>query len=103
MEKSAEVLIGMAVLGLTAVAAFVVYRWRQKKRVHRVEKWVKEYLCVRYGELPNPLSINCSVDPLWPVLVAFSAPRTGIRHSLQFTSGGAHPTFALLSEKEEER
>jgi hypothetical protein len=35
---------------------------------------VKNYLCVRYGELPNPLSINCSDDPLWPVLVAFDTP-----------------------------
>ena len=69
--------------------------------MRRVEKWVKEYLCVRYGQLPNPLSINCSDDQLWPVLVAFDTPRTGIRHSLQFTCGATHPTFVLLSEKEE--
>jgi hypothetical protein len=103
MEKSAEVLIGMAALGLTAAAAFVVYRWRQRKRLRWVEKWVKDYLCVRYGELPNPLSINCSDDPLWPVLVAFDTPRTGSRHSMQFTCGGRHSTCELLSEKEEER
>lgn len=103
MEKSIEVLIGMAALGLAATAAFAVYRWRQRNRVRRVEKWVKDYLCARYGELPNPLSINCSDDPLWPVLVAFDTPRTGIRHSMQFTCGGRDSTYALLSEKEEER
>ena len=102
MGKSAEELIGMAALGFLAVAAFVVYRWRQRKRVCRIEEWVKDYLCVRYGELPNPLSINCSDDPLWPVLVAFDTPRTGIPHSMQFTCGGRHSTFALLSEKQEE-
>jgi hypothetical protein len=102
MENSAEVLIGMAALGISAAAAFVVYRWWQKKRIRRVEKWVKDYLCVRFGKLPNPLSINCSDDPLWPVLVAFDTPRTGIRHSMQFTCGGTHSTYELLSEKEEE-
>ena len=103
MENSAEVLIGMAALGLAAAAAFAVYRWRQRNRVRRVEKWVKDYLCARFGELPNPLSINCSNDLLWPVLVAFDTPRTGIRYSMQFTCGGRHSTYALLSEKEEDR
>ena len=51
MQNSAEVLIGMAALGLSATAALVVYRWRQKKRIRRVEKWVKEYLSARYGAL----------------------------------------------------
>lgn len=100
---SAEVLIGMAALGLAAAVAFAVYRWRQKKRVRRVESWVKEYLRARYGELPDPLSINCSDDSLWPVLVAFDGPRAGVRHSMQFTCGGTHSMFALLSEKEETR
>ena len=40
MEKSTEVLFGMAAVGLTAVAAFVAYRRQQTKRVHRVEDWV---------------------------------------------------------------
>jgi hypothetical protein len=103
MEQSTEVLIGMAVLGVTAMAAFVGYRWRQSKRVRRVEEWVKDYLCVRYSKLPNALRINCSDDPLWPVLVAFDTPGTGIRHSLQFTCTGTYSTFALLSDKEEQR
>jgi hypothetical protein len=98
MENSAEVLIGMVALGLSAAAAFVVYRGWQKKRIRRVEKWVKDYLCLRYGELPKSLSINCSDDLLWPVLVAFDTPRTGIRHSMQFTRGGRHSTCQLLSE-----
>jgi hypothetical protein len=101
MERSTAVLIGMATLGLVALAAFAVYRRRQRHRVRRVEGWVKDYLCARYGELPNRLSINCSDDPLWPVLVAFDAPRTGIRHSLQFTCGATHSTFALLAGKVE--
>jgi hypothetical protein len=84
MENIAEVLIGMAALGLSAVAVFVVYRGWQQNRACRIENWVKDYLRVRYGELPDPLSINCSNDPLWPVLVAFDAPSTGIRHSMQF-------------------
>jgi hypothetical protein len=50
-----------------------------------------------------PQTTNCSDDPLCPVIVAFDAPRTGIRHSLQFTSGRTHSMFALLSEKEEKR
>jgi hypothetical protein len=100
MGNSAQVLIGVAALGLAAVAAVVVYRWRQKKRVRQVEDWVKDYLCIRYGELPNRLSIDCSDDTLWPVLVAFDTPRTGTRHNLRFTCGGTPSTFALLSEKE---
>lgn len=100
MESSAVMLMEIAGLGLSAMAAFVVYRWWQKKRTRRIETWVKDYLCIRYGELPNPLSINCSDDPLWPVLVAFDTPRTGTRHSMQFTCGGRHSTYALLSEKE---
>ncbi len=100
MERSAEILIGMAALGLAAIAACAIYRWRQRKRVRRIKRWVKDYLSVRYGALPNSLSINCSDDLLWPVFVAFDAPRTGIRHSLQFTCARAHSSFALLSEHE---
>ena len=103
MGSSTALLIGVAAVGLTAAAGFVVYRWRQQERIRRVEKWVKDYLCVRYGELPQRLRINCSDDALWPVLVAFDAPRTGSRHSLQFTCAGAESTFALLAEKEAQR
>jgi multisubunit Na+/H+ antiporter MnhC subunit len=43
MEKSTAVLIGMATLGLVALAAFAVYMRRQRHRVGRVEGWVKDY------------------------------------------------------------
>jgi hypothetical protein len=100
---TSEVLIGTAVLALTALAAFAVYRWRQRERVRRIERWVKDYLSVRFDGQPNRLSINCSDDPLWPVLAAFEDPRTGIRWSLQFACAGSPSTFSLLSDKEETR
>ena len=103
MERSVEVLVGMAAMGLMAVEAVVAYTWRQKKRIRGVEKRVKEFLRVRYGELPDSLSIHCSHDPHWPVLVAFDAPRTGIRHTLQFTCGEKVSTFAVVSDREESR
>jgi hypothetical protein len=100
---SIEVLIGMAAVVIAGLVAYAIYRWQQRRRVHRVEGWVKEYLSDRYGGLPAPLRIDCSDDRLWPVLVDFTSPRTGIRHRLQFTCGGKHSTFALLSEEEEVR
>jgi hypothetical protein len=101
MENSVVVLLGAAALAMAAPAAFALYRWLQRQRVHRVEKWVKEYLFARYGELPNHLNTDCSDDPLWPVVVAFEGPRTGNRHRLQFVCSGPSSTFCLLSEKEE--
>jgi len=103
MDISVEVLIGMAAVVIAGSVAYAIYRWQQRKRVHRIEEWVKKYLSDRYGELPANLRIDCSDDWLWPVLVNFAGPRTGVRHSLQFTCGGARSTFALLSEKEEVR
>ena len=101
MERSTELLIAVASLALVALAAFAVYRRRQRHRVRRVEGWVRDYLRARYGELPTRLSINCSDDPLWPVLVAFNAPGSGVRHNLRFTCGATHSTFALLGDKDE--
>ncbi len=101
MDKSVVVLVGAAALGVAAAAAFVWYRWRQRQRVRRVTTWVEQYLYTRYGQIPDPLSINCSDDLLWPVLVGYKAPRTGIRHNLQFSCGTTHASLALLSEKEE--
>jgi hypothetical protein len=103
MQNSAEALVGMAVLALVALAAVAVYRWQQRKRVRQVERCVRDYLSARYGGLPNRLNINCSDDPLWPVLVAFDNPRNGSRHSLQFDCRGPHSTLSLLAEKEERR
>jgi hypothetical protein len=103
MDSSIEVLIGVVAAVIAGPVAYAIYRWQQRRRVNRVEGWVKEYLSDRYGELPASLHIDCSDDRLWPVLVDFTGPRTGIRHRLQFTCGGAHSTFALVSETEEAR
>jgi hypothetical protein len=103
MERSLEALIGMAGVAFVALAVFALYRRQQRQRVRRVESRVKDYLVVRYGELPNDLSINCSDDALWPVLVSFDDAHTGRRHRLQFGCWGPVSTLSLLSEKEDER
>jgi len=103
MDKSVEALIGMAGLALLALATFAAYRWRQRERVRRVEHWVREYLVAHYGGMPDDLHINCSDDARWPVLVSFNGRLNGARHLLHFGCGGRVATFALLSEKEEQR
>lgn len=101
MENSNELLIGMAVLVvITCVAAVVIFKWQKQRRVHQVETWVRKYLYNRYGRLPDHLHINCSDDLLWPVLVNFHAPRTGVLHSLEFACGGPQPTWVRRSERE---
>jgi hypothetical protein len=102
MDRTTQVLIGVVALVFTALAAFAVHRWRQRRRVLRVKEWVKSYLLTRYGEEPGHLDINCSDDPLWPVLVGFDLPRTGVRHSLRFSCHGPS-SLSLLSEKEDAR
>ena len=101
MERSVVMLIGVAVLLFASLAAVVVYRWRQRRRVRQVEGRVKDYLFGRYGGLPSRLNINCSDDELWPVLVAFDNPRTGVRHRLQFDWRGPAADLALLWEQED--
>ena len=103
MERSSVTLIAVAVLAVAALAALAYYRRRQKERARRVAEGVKDYLVARYGGLPNRLNINCSDDPLWPVLVDFDDAGTGPRHRLRFTCRGLQLTPVLLSEKEEER
>jgi hypothetical protein len=103
MENTTAALLAMTALGLTALVAGAVYRWRQEQRAARIDRRVKDYLRARYGKLPDALAIIGSGDALWPVLVRFDAPHTGIRHRLQFSCGGTDSTFALLSEKEEPR
>jgi hypothetical protein len=93
----------IALLVFSALAAFAVYKWCQRRRVLRVERWGKDFLSLRYGQLPDHPNINCSDDRLWPVLVAFENPRTGSRHNLQFTCAGPESSFALLSDQEEKR
>ncbi len=101
MEKGLEALIGMAGLALVALAVFALYRRRQRQRVRRVENRVKDYLALRYGDLPNDLSIDCSEDVLWPVLVSFKDSRSGTRHRLQFGCWGSVSMLSLLSDKED--
>jgi hypothetical protein len=101
VEKSTATLLGLAVLAVTALAAFAVYRWRQRSHVCQVGEWVKSYLSARYGALPEHLHVNCSDDPLWPVLVAFDGPRPGARHHLRFACSGPSAKYALVSEKQE--
>jgi hypothetical protein len=103
MESNTHLLIGMAALAAAALAALALYRWRARRRARRVEGWVRGHLSDRYGRVPDRLSIDCSDDRLWPVLVAFDHPRTGLRHSLQVACWGPQSTFSLLSEKEETR
>src|SRR4051794_1000078 len=100
MENSVVLLVGMAAFAVVVLAAFVLYRRQQRKRVRQVEGQVREYLVTRYGRLPNHLNINCSEDPQWPVLVSFHSA-TGTRHRLQFNSYGPASAFSLFSEKEE--
>ena len=99
MDRSVELVTGIAVILAVALAAFAVYRWLLRRRVHRVEAWVRAYLVDRYGGLPDRLHIHCSDDARWPVLVSFLAPTTGSRQRLQFACGGAPSTFALAAEK----
>jgi hypothetical protein len=101
MDTRVEILIGIAAVTVAVLFAYAIYRMRQRRRVHRVEMRVKEYLCGRFGDLPASLHIDCSDDRLWPVLVDFANPRTGVRHRLQFHCPGAGSSLALLSDKEE--
>jgi len=103
MHNSVEVLIGMAALAIIAMAAFVAFASWQKHRHQQIVKWVQSFLSVRYGALPGALHINCSNDRLWPVLVTFETPHTGIRHSMQFSCGGTESSYAIVSERDEPR
>lgn len=87
--------LAIAVLAFVALAVFTLYRWQQRRRVRRVQKWVRAYLLKRFGVVPDPLSINCSDDPLWPVLVAFNAPDTGVHERLRFSCPARDSTFSL--------
>ncbi len=101
--SSTYVLIVVPVAALVALAAFTFYRWRQRERVRGVEAWVKDYLSARFGAPLGHLKINCTDDPLWPVLVAFVHPVNGSRHSLQFICQGPPAGFYLLTESQSER
>lgn len=100
MQPSLD-LIGIVLLALAAFIAYAIYRRHQRIRGGRVERWVKKYLVSRDGVLPQHLTINCTADPLWPVLVGFDDIRTGNQHRLQFHCPGPDVGFSLISEKRE--
>ena len=99
MQDSVTALIGMAVLAALALAGFAVYRWRQRERARRVDRWVRDYLAARYGGVPDGLRIDCSDDQLWPVLVSFDGRPGEPRQRLRFSCAGPTSSFALLSEE----
>ena len=99
MDNQTEVLVGIAAAALVAVVAVVVYRKGRHRRALRVEASARKYLSDRYGELPKNLTVNCSDDAIWPVLVEFSHPKTGARHRLQFGVCERDASLSLLSEQ----
>jgi hypothetical protein len=101
MERHVQVLFMVGVVAIVGLAAFVYYRWRQRERVRGIKEWVGAYLLERFGGPLDQLSVNCSDDSLWPVLVGFDNPRTGLRHRLQFSCPGSRSTFSLLSQEQE--
>ena len=101
MNVSTESLIGITGLAVAALVGFVIYRWRQRVRVHRVKAWIGRYLSNQYGAAPDRLNINCSDDPSWPVLVAFDHPATGLRHDLRFTCAGPASTWSVNAKTDE--
>jgi hypothetical protein len=93
--------IGAAVA--VAIVAFAVYRSGERRRVQRIESWIKDYVAQRYGDALADLHINCTDDRRWPVLVSFDRAATQTRHRLQFLCSGGNSEFALLSEETERR
>ena len=91
------VTILVPVLAIAAICSFFVYRWRQRPRVLAVNLKIKDYLSQRFGRLHDNLTINCSDDPLWPILVNFTTPPYDDQHRLQFMCSGPNSTLALLS------
>jgi hypothetical protein len=88
----------LAALGLTA---FGYYRWTQHQRGLGVRAWVDRYLRDRFGNSLQRVSVHCSDDVLWPVLVGFDDAQTGMRHRLRFSCPGGPSSMRLASEESE--
>lgn len=99
MEKHMPLVFMVAGVAAVALAAFAWYRWRQRQRVRGVEAGVRDYLTGRFGRSLERVSINCSDDLLWPVLVGFDDVQTGLRHRLQFSCQGPPSALRLVSEE----
>jgi hypothetical protein len=99
VDKQVEVLVGVAAAALVALLVVVAYRRGRRRRALRVEAAVGKYLSGRYGALPKNLTVNCSDDALWPVLVAFDHPQTGARHRLEFGVREQDASVSLISER----
>jgi hypothetical protein len=97
MNATVEVLT-VLVLSFAALTAFAVYRWRQRQRVCRIKGWINEFLVARFSVLPKNLTVSCSNDLFWPIMVDFDDPRSGAPQRLQFVCGKARSTFALRTE-----
>ena len=76
---------------------------RQRERVRNVKTWVKTYVADHYDGTTTNLRIDCSEDPLWPVLASFDNSHSGLRHRLEFTCAGRQSSYALVSEKRDVR
>lgn len=84
-------------LAIAVTGCFLVYRLLMRQRVRDVHERVRDYLRQQY-DAPVEVHINCSDDPLWPILVSFVDPH-GARQDLQFMCAGPISTFALVKSE----
>lgn len=79
-----DLAILIAALAAVSVIAFVLYRLKNGERVRAVKERVRDHLRNYYGEVPGELTVNCSDDDRWPILVSFVEPRSHSVKRLQF-------------------
>lgn len=103
MEKLLAMALAVGAMAALALAAFAYYRWRCRQRAQGVEAWVGAYLRDRFGDSLGHVSVNCSDDTYWPVLVGFDDVRTGMRHRLRFHCPGSPSSMRLESEQSQPR
>jgi hypothetical protein len=102
LEDSTRLLGLISLLLLCGLLLFAIYSQRKRQRALRITKWIRDYLSQNYGALvPDSLHINCSDDPLWPVIVRFTELKTGSRLCLQFASPESPKSIQVLSSVDE--